>query len=141
MKRLFRSSAVVLAVSYVAFGVVALVLFAVPLWYAWQKTVEDGRAEILSTDAQRLSEIFRRGGPEGLKAFIDERVGLQIAGERILLVTDSGFHPLAGNLPEWPQAVPSEAGTYTVQLKLDGRMTRAVIVYVRLPGDYNLLVG
>jgi hypothetical protein len=62
MKRLFRSSAAVLAVGYVVFGVVALVLFAVPLWYAWQKTVEQGRSEILSADAQRLTEVFRRGG-------------------------------------------------------------------------------
>jgi hypothetical protein len=57
MKRLFRSSAAVLAVGYVVFGVVALVLFAVPLWYAWQKTVEQGRSEILSADAQRLTEV------------------------------------------------------------------------------------
>src|SRR6185503_19827693 len=99
MKRLFRSSAAILAMGYVVFGVVALVLFAVPLWYAWQRTVEEGRAEILSADAQRLAEVFHRGGPEGLKAFVDERVSLQIAGERILLVTHSGFHPLAGNLP------------------------------------------
>ena len=141
MKRLFRSSAVVLAVGYVVFGVVALVLFAVPLWYAWQRTVEQGRSEILSADAQRLSEVFHRSGPDGLKAFIDERVSLQIAGERILLVTDSSFRPLAGNLPEWPRSLPVEAGTDTVQLKLDGRMTRAVIVHVRLDGGYNLLVG
>ena len=141
MKRLFRSSAVVLAVAYVAFGVVALVLFAVPLWYAWQRTVEQGRSEILSADAQRLSEVFHRSGPDGLKAFIDERVSLQIAGERILLVTDSAFHPLAGNLPEWPRNVPSDAGTYTVQLKLEDHMTRAVVVHMRLDGGYNLLVG
>ena len=141
MKRLFRSSAVVLAVSYVAFGVVALVLFAVPLWYAWQKTVEEGRSEILSSDAQRLAEVFRRGGPDGLKAYIDERVSLQIAGERILLVTDAEFHPLAGNLPQWPASLPPEAGTHTVQLKLDGHVTRAVIVNMRLEGGYNLLVG
>ena len=141
MKRLFRSSAVVLAVSYVAFGVVALVLFAVPLWYAWQKTVEEGRSEILSSDAQRLAEVFRRGGPDALKAYIDERVNLQIAGERILLVTDAGFHPLAGNLPEWPRNLPSEAGTHTVQVILEGHMTRAVFVHMRLDGGYNLLVG
>src|SRR3569833_52995 len=125
MKRLFRSSAAVLAIGYVVFGVVALVLFAVPLWYAWQRTVEQGRAEILNAAAQRLTEVFRRSGADGLKAFIDERVGLQIPGERILLGTDSQFHPLAGNLPQWPQSVPSQAGTYTVPLNLQGQATRA----------------
>jgi signal transduction histidine kinase len=141
MKRLFRSSAAVLAVGYVVFGVVALVLFAVPLWYAWQRTVEEGRAEILSADAQRLSEVFRRSGAEGLKAFIDERVGLQIPGERILLVTDAEYRPVAGNLPEWPRSVPAQAGTYTVPLNLQGHLTRAVVVHDRLDNGYNLLVG
>ena len=69
MKRLFRSSAAVLSVGYVVFGVAALVLFAVPLWYAWQRTVEQGRAEILSADAQRLTEVFRRSGAAGLKSW------------------------------------------------------------------------
>jgi len=141
MKRLFRSSAAVLATGYVVFGVAALVLFAVPLWYAWQRTVEQGRAELLNADAQRLTEVFRRTGADGLKSFIDERVGLQIPGERILLVTDSAFHPLAGNLSEWPQNVPAQAGTYTVQLNLQGHPTRAVFVHVKLDGGYNVLVG
>jgi signal transduction histidine kinase len=141
MKRLFRSSASVLAAGYIAFGIVALVLFAVPLWYAWQKTVEEGRAEILRADAQRLTEVFRRTGPSGLKAFVDERVSLQIAGERILLVADSSFHPIAGNLPQWPRGVPPQAGTYTVGLNLDGHLTRAVVVHATLDGGYNLLVG
>ena len=141
MKRLFRSSAAVLAAGYISFGVVALVLFAVPLWYAWQRTVEQGRAEILRADAQRLTEVFRRTGPNGLKAFVDERVSLQIAGERILLVADSSFHPIAGNLPQWPRDVPLQAGTYTVRLTLDGHPTRAVVVHATLDGGYNLLVG
>jgi signal transduction histidine kinase len=141
MKRLFRSSAAVLAAGYVVFGFAALVLFAVPLWYAWQRTVEEGRAEILSADAQRLTEVFRRGGAEGLKAFIDERVGLQIPNERILLVTDAAFHPIAGNLAEWPRSLPAQSGAHTVQLNLQGRPTRAVFVHVTLSNGYNVLVG
>ncbi|MEJ1965168.1 MAG: hypothetical protein WDO56_28000 [Gammaproteobacteria bacterium] len=141
MKRLFRSSASALAAGYIAFGLVALVLFAVPLWYAWQKTVEEGRAEILRSDAQRLTEVYRRTGPNGLKAFVDERVSLQIPGERILLVADSSFHPIAGNLPEWPRNVPPGAGTYTVTLNLQGRPTRAVVVRATLDDGYSLLVG
>jgi len=141
MTRLLRSSATTLAIGYVSFGIVALVLFAVPLWYAWQNTVQEGRAEILRADAQRLTEVFNRTGPNGLKAFVDERVGLQIAGERILLVTDSQFHPIAGNLPAWPRGVPPTSGTYTVPITLDGRSTRAVLVHATLGEGYNLLVG
>jgi signal transduction histidine kinase len=141
MTRLLRSSAATLAIGYVAFGVMALVLFAAPLWYAWQKTVEAGRAEILRADAQRLTEVFNRSGPSGLKAFVDERVSLQIAGERLLLVTDSQLRPIAGNLHAWPQGVPPKSGTYTVPITLDGRSTRAVLVHATLDGGYNLLVG
>jgi signal transduction histidine kinase len=141
MTRFLRSSAATLAIGYVAFGVVALVLFAVPLWYAWQKTIEEGRAEILHADAQRLTEVFKRNGATGLKAFVDERVSLQIAGERILLVTDADFRPLAGNLAKWPVGLPPKSGIDTVNLALDGRPTRAVVVHATLDGGYHLLVG
>ncbi len=59
--RMLRSSALRLAVGYISLGLAALVLFAAPLWYAWRVTVEDGRAEILQADAQRLAEVFGAG--------------------------------------------------------------------------------
>src|SRR5262245_10178773 len=111
MTRLLGASARTLAAVYIAFGLAALILFAAPLWVAWTQTIEAGREEILREDAQRLTEVFRRNGPDGLVAFIRERVGLQIAGERILLLTDSAFHPLAGNLTAWPAALPPRPGT------------------------------
>jgi signal transduction histidine kinase len=138
---MIRSSAVALPLGYVMFGLAALVLFAVPLRYAWQAAIEDARVEILGEDSQRLTEVFRRRGPQGLTAFIDERVGMQIAGERILLLTDAAQRPLAGNLPAWPREVPREPGSYTVTLDLGGRPTQSVVVRSVLPGGYNLLVG
>src|SRR5271154_204615 len=141
MNRVIKSSAFSLALGYVMLGFVALVLFAAPLWYAWQVTIQDGRAEILKEDAQRLTEIYRRDGAQGLTAFIDKRVSLQIAGERILLFADSSLRPLAGNLPAWPLNVPGKPGTYTVAVNLDGHQTRAVLVSNTLPGEYHLLVG
>src|ERR1700733_7848528 len=103
MNRMIQSSAFTLAFGYVALGIAALILFAAPLWYAWQVTIEDGRIELLQADTQRLAEVFRRDGPVGLRTFIDTRVGLQIAGERILLLTDSSLRRLAGNVPAWPR--------------------------------------
>jgi signal transduction histidine kinase len=136
-----RSSAVTLAVAYVLIGLVALGLFATPLWYAWRVTIEDGRTEILQGDAQRFGEVFRQMGADGLVAFLDERVRMQIAAERLLLLTDPSLKPLAGNLREWPPEVPAEAGTYTVTMTVDGKPLEARIVHVLLPGGYNLLVG
>jgi signal transduction histidine kinase len=140
MGRVLHSSAVTLAVGYVAFGIAALILFAAPLWYAWQVTIQDGRTELLRVDSQRLTDVFRRDGPQGLTSFIDTRVGMQIAGERILLFTDSSFRPLAGNLHEWP-GIPPQAGTYTLPVRLSGKPAKAMFVHSLLPGGYHLIVG
>jgi signal transduction histidine kinase len=141
MSKGIRSTTFALSVGYIAFGIVALVLFAAPLWYAWQVTVEDGRSEILHADAQRLSEVFNREGIAGLKTFIDTRVGMQLPAERILMLADSSLHRVAGNLPQWPRTVPEQPGLYTVTLELAGRPTESVVVRSTLPDGYNLLVG
>ena len=139
---MIRSSAANLAAGYVLLGIVALVLFALPLGYAWHATVEDTRVEVLREDAQRMSAMFDRGGVQGLTAFINERVGLQIAGERLLLFTDPAHRPLAGNLAAWPEGVPDQPGGYNAaRLILDGRPTLVTLVRSRLPGGYDLLVG
>jgi hypothetical protein len=138
---MMRSSAVSLALGYVALGITALVLFAAPLWYAWQVTIQEGRAEILQADAQRLTDIFHREGAAGLKAFIDARVGMQIAGERILLLTDASMHPLAGNLSMWPATVPAMPGNYTIQVEVGNQGAQPALVHVAMVGSHNLLVG
>ena len=138
---MIRSSAISLALGYVALGIAALVLFAAPLWYAWQVTIQEGRSEILQADAQRLTDVFRREGAAGLKAYIDARVGMQIANERILLLTDASRHPLAGNLSTWPSSVPATAGNYTIEVEVGNQATQPALVHVALLGSYDLLVG
>jgi signal transduction histidine kinase len=141
VSKVIPSTTFALSFGYIAFGVVALILFAAPLWNAWQVTVEDGRSEILHADAQRLADVFNREGASGLKAFIDARVGMQLPGERILLLADSSLHRVAGNLPQWPKTLPSQPGLYTVTVDLGGTPTESVIVRTALPEGYNLLVG
>jgi hypothetical protein len=136
-----RTSATTLAASYVLLGILALVLFALPLGVAWRAADNDTRLQILGEDSQRLAEVFNRKGPAGLADFINERVGLQIAGERILLLTDAGGKPLAGNVPSWPAGVPSEPGSYTTPIEMDHHPTMVTLVRTELPGGYHLLVG
>ena len=138
---MIRSSALSLAVGYVALGLTSLVLFAAPLWYAWQNTIQEGRAEILQADAQRLTDVYHRDGGEGLRSFIDQRVGMQIAGERILLLTDRAMHRLAGNLQEWPAAAPTTPGNYNIQFAVPERGTQEALVHVAIVDNYMLLVG
>ena len=141
MFRVTRSSALTLALGYVALGVVALALFALPLWYAWRSTIEEGRTELIQEDVGRFTEVFNRRGADGLAAFIDERVNLQIAGDRLLLLVDPQYHPMAGNLDIWPSEVPPESGVYTVNMPVAGHQIRVGLVRANLPSGYNLLVG
>jgi len=141
MLRLIRSSVLTWALGYVLLGLATLAAFAVPLWYAWNVTILSGREEILLHDAQRLTEVFNRDGVAGLTAHIKARVGLQIAGERALLLTDRAYRPLAGNLTAWPQGLADKPGTHAVVVDLAGQRTRTLLVQTTLPGGYHLLVG
>jgi hypothetical protein len=136
-----RSSAVSLATGYVVLGIVALVSFAAPLWYAWHVTIQDGRAEFLQSDAQRLTDIFRHDGAAGVKSNIDARVSMQIPGERILLLTDPSMQPLAGNLPAWPVGLPAVPGTYTLSIGTGDHSNETALMHVATLGNYYLLVG
>jgi hypothetical protein len=138
---MMRSSALSLALGYVALGIIALILFAAPLWYAWQVTILESRQENLQMDAQRLSDVYRRDGADGLKSFMDTRVGMQIAGERILLLTDAAGHRLAGNLTAWPPKVPVTPGNYDTEIDLPGHGEQSALVHVASIDSYRLLVG
>jgi signal transduction histidine kinase len=138
---MMRSSAVSLALGYVILGITALVLFAAPLWYAWQVTIQDGRSEILQADSLRLTDVYRRDGGDALKNFIATRVQMQIAGDRILLLTDASLQPLAGNLARWPGNLPTVAGNYRIKIDIGERAAQDTLVRVAKLGDYYLLVG
>jgi signal transduction histidine kinase len=137
---MIRSSAVSLALGYTVLGIVALVLFAAPLWYAWQGTIRAGRAEILQADAQRLTDVYRHEGIDGLRNFIDTRIRMQIAGDRMLLLTDAAQHPLAGNLARWPN-VPTRPGDYRIEVEMGDQTVQTLLVHVASLGRNNLLVG
>jgi signal transduction histidine kinase len=139
--RILRSSALTLAVAYIGLGLAALALFAAPLWFAWRVTIQDGRNEVLQSDALRLTEVFHREGAPGLVTYINNRVGMQIAGERLLLLVDASLTPLAGNIGAWPSGVPLAPGTYTVKVPMGDQLGEFAMVHTMLAGGYHLLVG
>src|SRR6202042_56618 len=138
---MMRSSALSLALGYVVLGIAALVLFAAPLWYAWQVTIQDGRSEILQADAMRLTDVSRRDGAEALRNFIDARVNMQIAGDRILMLTDASLEPLAGNLSVWPKDLPAAPGNYRIKVDMGEHGVQDSLVHVTQLGAYLLAVG
>lgn len=141
MARIIRSSATSLAIGYVLLAFAALVLFAAPLRYAWQATIEDFRFELLQEDSQRLSLVFELRGPPALAGFIGERVSMRIPGERMLLFASPTGRLLAGNVRAWPSGVPTRAGSYTLPVIFGNRRKTIAMVLTVLPGGYRLLVG
>ena len=141
MSRWIRSSPVTWALGYLLLGLAALVAFAVTLWYTWNVTIFAAREEILVDDAQRLTAVFAREGVDGLTARINERIALQIAGERTLLLTDEHHHTLAGNLAAWPPNIPEQDGNHAVIVNVPEMRGGMGLVQRTLPGGYHLLVG
>jgi signal transduction histidine kinase len=76
-----------------------------------------------------------------MRSFIDARVGMRIAGERILLLTDNSMHRLAGNLQDWPAAAPTTPGNYNIQLAAPDHGAQEALIHVAILDDYKLLVG
>jgi signal transduction histidine kinase len=114
----------------------------VPLWYAWHVTILRAHRDPAGDDAQRLTELFRREGVAGLTGYINARVGMQIAGERTLLLTDNAYRPLAGNLAAWPRDIPDQPGMLRRHGNdIAGHPTHTLLVRTTLPGGYHLLVG
>jgi len=136
-----RFSVFTLTVSYVAMSIAILAIFAIPLSYAWEQTIEKGGMELLEEDTQRLVATFNEQGAKELADTIDKRVGTQLYGEKILLLTDASYTRLDGNLPGWPRDLPRTGGTYKIALHLNNVLVRAVLIHTVLPGGYHLVVG
>ncbi|HWZ48614.1 MAG TPA: hypothetical protein VNX00_10410, partial [Herbaspirillum sp.] len=82
-----RFSVFTLTVSYVVISSCVLAVFAIPLSYAWEQTIEKGGMELLQEDTQRMESTFDVQGAKELADVIDKRVGTQLVGEKILLLT------------------------------------------------------
>jgi len=141
MIRFFRFSPSRLALVYLVLSVLALVLFAIPLWYSWQANIATFRAYVEGEAMQRLVDIFHREGPKGLATTIDSEVRT-LPGSEIIVFADASKLRLAGNLTVWPAEVPDAPGTYGLAIALsNGSTMRIVASHVRLPGGYHLLMG
>jgi C4-dicarboxylate-specific signal transduction histidine kinase len=141
MSRFFRFSPSRLALVYIGLGVLALALFAVPLWYAWRANIAAFREHVGGEQTQKFSETFDRQGAEGLTAAIAVRLK-NLPRDEIIVFADPAKQRLAGNLNEWPPQIPEPPGTYGLVIALGGGSSmRVVASHVILPGGYHLLLG
>src|SRR5258705_10992259 len=141
MIRFFRFSASRLALGYIAFSILALALFAIPLWYAWRVNISTFKAYVQGEEMQRLVDRFDREGANGLATAIESHVK-SVPGDQVVVFADASKLRLAGNLTVWPAEVPDAPGTYGLVISLGGGSTmRVVASHVNLPGGYRLLMG
>ena len=129
------------ALSYIALGVVALALLAVPLWYGFRANLGTFRSYVPAAEVQKFVEIFDRDGPQAVAAALDA-YAKALPPDQLALFSDPQKRRLAGNLPHWPANVPDMPGTYGLVIETsDSVSTRVIVQNVSLPGGYVLLMG
>src|SRR4029434_8975282 len=109
MIRFFRFSPSRLALAYVALSVLALALFAIPLWYGWRVNISTFRAYVQGEDLQRLVEVFHSGGAKALVAAMESQ-SRSLPRDQIMVLADASKVRLAGNLAARAGAVPARPG-------------------------------
>lgn len=147
MRKLLRFSAFNLGLMYVAVSLLALLLFATPLWYAWQASIERGRIDELRSEGLRWSALLERKGMpalvEAVAGFVDD--GPDGGGNELILLADSRHRKLAGNLPGWPDGLGDglENGRDVQALWLDNDVQSMRVVFFDQPlaNGAHLLLG
>ncbi|MDB5962494.1 MAG: sensor histidine kinase [Massilia sp.] len=142
IKRL-RFSALNVALSFITVSLVALALFATPLWYGWRNTIEEARVTLLEADARRLTDLFAAQGVNALDAAIKTQVGSQFrrTDNIVTLLADPALRKRSGNLPAWPHDLTASSAIQTASIQVGDRVARIALLHKTLPGGYHLLVG
>ncbi len=119
-------------------------LFAFVYWTADVLATSDRRTLILA-DVEGLAESYQEGGIATLADAIEERVQPDRVGERIYLLVDADFSPLAGNITSWPTIGSTEEDwiEFPIGKRIIGDPEQHAIEasVVNLAGGYHLLVG
>src|SRR5258708_38022552 len=115
------------ALSYIALGVIALALLAVPLWYGSQANLGPFRSYIPAAEMQRFVDIFHRDGPKAVAAAVDA-YAKTLPPDHVALFVDPQKQRLAGNLSHWPADVPDAPGTYGLGIQRSSNAPTPVIV-------------
>jgi signal transduction histidine kinase len=140
--RLPGFSARTIAIGYALVSLLVLAMFAGPLWYAWRTNIQEVRTELITSESQRLANLFARGGPFALTTAIDSQVvGTNDGVRKIILFMAPNGVKLAGNLPAWPDGLPDRDGVSSATIRIDGVERRIELVRVTLGGGYRLLIA
>jgi signal transduction histidine kinase len=141
MARFVRFSAFQLAIAYALLSIGVLGVLAIPLWYAWDRNIQDVREALIREDAQTMSDILDKQGIDALVGVIDARVQKQHTGNAVISLSNTSSARIAGNFAAPPRNIPEASGVFASTVDVDGRPIHALLMRTRLPGGYDLVVG
>jgi len=126
-------------------AIFGLILFAF-LIYILSTATKFGTEQadaVLSGNLQILRETYDELGQEGLSRILSRNANDPQAGQKLFLLADSKYNPVAGTLSEWPSSLPrAPQGTGEFELTSDGAAPRTVRgKWTVLPGDVHLLAA
>jgi signal transduction histidine kinase len=140
--RLLRTSTFRFALVYVGlFAASALLLlgfiYVTTAGYAGRQT-----DEVILAQASSLAEQYRQRGLDGLAGTIAQRAARNPRGHAVYLLTDPGGRRIVGNLDRWPPDADEPGWVeFTIEDPDTHDAYRARAQFVRLAGDFQLLVG
>ena len=139
--RLFRSTAVRLALGYAMIFVLSSLLLVGFLWWRTAAYLDREVNAVILADTRAIGDRLRDFGLLGAIEAINERVGKSDDARAIYLLTDPALAPLAGNLAAWPLGLGGEQGWHQIPLTFRNQLHATRVLYVALPSGFNLLVG
>jgi signal transduction histidine kinase len=141
MHRLFRSTALRLALAYAGIFILSSLLLVGFLWWRTAGYLDREVDAVIVADTQAVADRLHDFGLAGAVQTIKERVGRAGDSHAIYLLTDPNLTPIAGNLDGWPLEIGRRPGWHQIQLAYDNRLHATRFLYVVLPAGFQLLVG
>ena len=140
-ERLTRTGTFRQSVAYAA--ALALIVLALGAW-VWGIT--GGRADaqlnqLISSESYTTYVGVRDGGRDKAVADIEMRFGQKPITDRVILLADEEFHPLAGNLSAWPAPVAGALGWHSLQIIREAGPSEARVLHSVLSDGSHLLYG
>ncbi len=136
-----RSAGWRFALAFAALLAMGTVSIAGFLWWATAGLINRQTEESIETDAQNLSDYWRRGGIPALKSVIEDRLAQNIEDDALYLLVDPDGRRLAGNLARWPVRVDAIGPYFEIQVERGGTLNLSRVQAFLLPGDYRVLIG
>ncbi|MDJ0928190.1 MAG: HAMP domain-containing sensor histidine kinase [Gammaproteobacteria bacterium] len=136
-----RTTTFALTLRYmVLFFVSVTILMGVINW-AITGFIEKRADRMVTESAETFALLYRLGGVDTLRPFIQARQIAERSAESFYLLVDPQYQPLAGNLADWPNLQPSGDGWVAFNLRRSGEVLEGRGRVVSLPGGAWLLVG